>query len=75
MKMVDSYRVIDIQIYKNSKWISCYKTFDDKNVIYRIYSLIKSQFKGHKLRIIDHNGKIIDPSILEKNKIRKIFIK
>jgi len=53
--MVDSYRVIDIQIYKKSQWTSYYKTFDDKNVIYRIYSLIKSQIKGHKLRIIDHS--------------------
>ena len=73
--MVDSYRVIDIQIYKKSQWTSYYKTFDDKNVIYRIYSLIKSQIKGHKLRIIDQNGKIIDHSLFYKQKIRKIFIK
>jgi len=72
--MVDSYRVIDIQIYKKSQWTSYYKTFDDKNVIYRIYSLIKSQIKGHKLRIIDQNGKIIDHSLFDK-KIGKNFVK
>ena len=54
--MVDIFRTIDIQVYKESEWISCHKTFNDKNVIFRVYSIIKEQFKENEIRIIDDNG-------------------
>ena len=72
--MVDSYRVIDIQIYHDSQWSSFYKTYDDINVIYRVFTLIQSQVKDQKLRIIDGKGNIIDPLILSNNrKMRKQY--
>ena len=71
--MYDHLRVIDIQIYKNSQWVSFYKTFDDENVIYRVFITIQYQIKGEELRIIDSNGEIIDSIvILNKTKKQKI---
>ena len=71
-KMIENYRVIDIQIYHDSQWSSFYKTYDDINVIYRVFTLIQSQVKDQKLRIIDGKGNIIDPLILSnKRKMRQ----
>jgi len=73
-KMIENYRVIDIQIYHDSQWSSFYKTYDDINVIYRVFTLIQSQVKDQKLRIIDGKGNIIDPLILSNNrKMRKQY--
>jgi hypothetical protein len=70
--MIENYRVIDIQIYHDSQWSSFYKTYDDINVIYRVFTLIQSQVKDQKLRIIDGKGNIIDPLILSnKRKMRQ----
>jgi len=72
--MIDFYRVIDIQIYKNSQWITLHKTFYDINVINRVYSIIKNQRLGEDIRILDSNNKIIDPSeIFNKVKRNKHF--
>lgn len=72
--MIDCYRVIDIQIYKNSQWITLHKTFYDINVINRVYSIIKNQRLGEDIRILDSNNKIIDPSeIFNKVKRNKHF--
>ena len=72
--MIDFYRVIDIQIYKNSQWITLHKTFYDINVINRVYSIIKNQRLGEDIRILDSNNKIIDHSeIFNKVKRNKHF--
>ena len=72
--MLENYRVIDIQIYHDSQWSTYYKTFDDINVIDRVFTLIQSQVKDQKLRIIDGKGNTIDPLILSKNrKMRKQY--
>ena len=73
-KMLENYRIIDIQIYHDSQWLSFYKTFDDINVIDRVFTVIQSQVKDQKLRIIDGKGNIIDPLILSNNrKMRKQY--
>ena len=72
--MFKNHSVIDIQIFHDSQWSSFYKTYDDINVIYRVFTLIQSQVKDQKLRIIDGKGNIIDPLILSNNrKMRKQY--
>ena len=69
--MTEYYRVIDIQIFKDSQWSSFYKTFNDINVINRVFLLIQIQKVGEKYRILDENGNIIDPSVIS-NKAKRI---
>lgn len=69
--MTEYYRVIDIQIFKDSQWSSFYKTFNDINVINRVFLLIQIQQVGEKYRILDENGNIIDPSEIS-NKAKRI---
>ena len=50
---------------------SFYKTFNDINVINRVFLLIQIQKVGEKYRILDENGNIIDPSVIS-NKAKRI---
>ena len=72
--MIDNLRTIDIQIYKEAEWISCHKTFNDKNVILRVYSIIREQFKENEIRVIDNNGDDVKINLITyKSKTRHLY--
>ena len=55
-----SDRILVIQILKDNQWIDCHHTFDDPNVVRRIFSLIQTQFTDAQLRLCDKSGNEID---------------
>ena len=66
--MLEKLRVVDIQIFHDSQWSSFLKTVHDNNPIYIYLKLIQCQLNHQHIRIIDINGKIIDPCILSINR-------
>lgn len=57
---LNSDRIVVIQILKENQWIDCHHTFDDPNVVRRIFSLIQTQFSEAQLRVCDKSGQEID---------------
>ena len=63
----NSDRILVIQILKENQWIDCHHTFDDPNVVRRIFSLIQMQFTDAQLRLRDKSGNEIDITPYLKN--------
>ena len=53
-------RILVIQILKENQWIDCHHTFDDPNVVRRVFLLLQTQFIDAKLRLCDKSGHEID---------------
>lgn len=56
----DTDRVIVVQFFKENQWFDCHHTFDDPNVIRRVFSMIQSQFHDTPIRFCDRSGHEID---------------
>jgi predicted glycoside hydrolase/deacetylase ChbG (UPF0249 family) len=67
----NSDRVIVVQLLKEDQWIDCHHTFDDPNVIRRIFSVLQSQFHETPLRICDKFGAEIDMAPYIKSPAKK----